>query len=154
MSNRKYHKTHPWLSFTVNLGSAPPSLWVTLGECQSKCEHLAGVPLRPDVAYKLHQMYLAKGVWGTTAIEGNTLSEAEVLKHVEGKLEVPPSKEYLKQEIDNVIQEVNRMLATVESRGVLPVSLERIKELNRAVLNGLSLEDGISPEKSGATRWG
>ncbi|MCX6622741.1 MAG: Fic family protein [Acidobacteria bacterium] len=64
-----------------------------LGECHSKCEHLAGVPLRPDIAEILHSVYLAKGAWGTTAIEGNTLTEAEVLRHVQGKgLDVPPEK--------------------------------------------------------------
>jgi len=106
-------------------------------------------------------MYLAKGIRGTTAIEGNTLSEAEVLKHVEGKLEVPPSKAYLKQEIDNILQEVNRMLATIDEvqrfvpqdhrlfprlpRPPLVLSVERIKEINRAVLSGLSLADDVVP---------
>jgi Fic family protein len=143
--HREYERTHPWLSFNVDLRNAPASFWVTLGECQSKCEHLAGVPLRPDIAKILHQMYLAKGVWGTTSIEGNTLSEAEVLKHVEGKLEVPPSKEYLKQEVDNVIQECNRMLATIARRDPLVLSLDRIKEINRAVLSGLTLADNVVP---------
>jgi hypothetical protein len=32
-----------------------------LGEASSKCEHIAGVPLQPDVARDLHQLYLAKG---------------------------------------------------------------------------------------------
>jgi Fic family protein len=116
-----------------------------LGECQSKCEHLAGVPLRPDVAQILHRVYLAKGIQGTTAIEGNTLSEADVLKHIEGKLEVPPSKEYLKQEIDNILLECNRMLGLVASGQPPTLSLKRIKEINKAVLKGLTLEEGVAP---------
>lgn len=108
--NLKYTKTHPWLTFQVDLQNAPPSFWLVLGECQSKCEHLANVPLRPDIATKLHEVYLAKGLWGTTSIEGNTLTEEEVLRHIQGRLELPPTKEYLKQEIDNILQECNKML--------------------------------------------
>jgi Fic family protein len=138
---REYEKTHRWLKFEVDFRSAPPSFWTTLGECQSKCEHIAGVPLRPDIAYILHSVYLAKGAWGTTAIEGNTLSEEEVLKHVQGKLDVPPSKEYLKQEVDNIVQESNRMLEAVIKAKPLVLSLDRIKKINKIVLNGLSLKD-------------
>jgi Fic family protein len=141
----EYLSTHPWLTFTVDFRGAPVSLWTALGECHSKCEHIAGVPLRPDVAEILHRVYLAKGIGGTTAIEGNTLTEAEVLKHVEGKLEVPPSKEYLKKEIDNILQEQNRMLERVANRKTLPVSVDRLTELNKIVLRGLTLEDRVEP---------
>ena len=141
-----YLSTHPWLTFSVNLGkNVPVSLWTMLGEAHSKCEHIAGVPLRPDVSQTLHAVYLAKGIGGTTAIEGNTLSEAEVLKHVQGKLEVPPSKEYLKQEIDNILREQNRMLDRVARGKPLPITVECLKELNRAVLSGLTLDDGVVP---------
>ncbi|MGC2210382.1 MAG: Fic family protein [Candidatus Korobacteraceae bacterium] len=140
-----YLHTHPWLTFTVDFRKAPPSFWAALGECKSKCEHLAGVPLRPDIARTLHSVYLAKGVWGTTAIEGNTLSEKEVLKHVQGKLEVAPSKEYLKQEIDNIIQEANGMLERVIDGEPLILSLERIKQINKTVLHELPLQPGVVP---------
>ena len=141
----EYSSTHPWLTFSVDFRHAPVSFWTTLGECYSKCEHIAGVPLRPDVAHILHSVYLAKGIGGTTAIEGNTLSEAEVLKHVEGKLEVPPSKEYLKQEIDNILQEQNRMLDRVARQKTLPVSVDRLNDLNKTVLRGLTLDEGVVP---------
>jgi Fic family protein len=118
-----------------------------LGECQSKCEHIAGVPLRPDVAQILHSVYLAKGAWGTTAIEGNTLSEEEVLKHLQGKLEVPPSKEYLKQEVDNILQESNRMLQQIYEGQTLPLTPARMKEINKIVLKELKLETGVIPGK-------
>lgn len=143
--NSEYLRTHPWLTFSVDFRSAPVALWTNLGECHSKCEHIAGVPLRPDVAQVLHSVYLAKGIGGTTAIEGNTLSEEEVLRHIEGKLEVPPSKEYLKREIDNILQEQNRMLDKVAHEKVLPITVGRLKELNKVVLRGLTLEAGVVP---------
>src|ERR1700676_5404488 len=132
-----YLSSHPWLTFSVDFTNAPASLWTALGECHSKCEHIAGVPLRPDIAETLHAVYLAKGVGGTTAIEGNTLSEAEVLKHVQGKLEVPPSKEYLKQEVDNILQEQNRMLERIVQPRPLTLSPSRIKDINKHVISKL-----------------
>lgn len=144
---KEYENSHPWLTFSLNLLQAPPIFWAILGECQSKCEHLAGVPLRPDVAQQMHAVYLAKGIWGTTAIEGNTLSEEEVRRHVQGKLELPPSKEYLKQEIDNILQACNQMADVIRAGGQLTITPERIIELNGMVLKDLELEQGVIPGK-------
>ncbi|MDA2914542.1 Fic family protein, partial [Acidobacteriia bacterium AH_259_A11_L15] len=80
--DRTYERTHPWLTFNANLTQAPPRLWIMLGECQSKCIGISRVPLRPATAWYLFQVYLAKGALATTAIEGNTLSEKEVLQHL------------------------------------------------------------------------
>jgi hypothetical protein len=52
---RTFERTHPWISFRIDLRKAAPSLWLLLGEAASKCEHIAGVPLRPSVAQSLHQ---------------------------------------------------------------------------------------------------
>ena len=83
---RTFERTHPWISFRCDLGRAGVDLWLSLGEAASKCEHISRVPLRPATAQALHRLYLAKGAAATTAIEGNTLSEEEVLKAVEGRL--------------------------------------------------------------------
>src|SRR6266436_58210 len=72
---RTFERTHSWISFRIDLRQARPQLWLLLGEAASKCEHIAGVPLRPATAQSLHQLYLAKGALATTAIEGNTLTE-------------------------------------------------------------------------------
>ncbi len=140
-----FQKTHPWLTFSVDLRRAPSSLWIMLGECQSKCEHIAGVPLRPDTAKKLHQLYLAKGVLATTAIEGNTLSEEEVLRHLQGTLKLPPSREYLAQEIDNIVSACNLMLEDITAGRAPTLSSGRVKELNRIALNKLKLDEGVVP---------
>ena len=68
---RQYEVTHPWITFSASrIPRAGARLWSLLGECQSKIDHIAGVPLRPDVAATLHRLYLAKGALATTAIEG------------------------------------------------------------------------------------
>ena len=100
---RTFQKTHPWINFRPDLRQADYTLWIQLGEAQAKCEQVAGVPLLPGVAENLHQVFLAKGALATTAIEGNTLTEEDALKLIKGELDLPPSKEYLGQEIQNII---------------------------------------------------
>lgn len=142
---RTYEKTHPWIKYEGDFKKASPKLWLMLGACQSKCEHIAKVPLRPDTAKKLYQVYLAKGALATTAIEGNTLSEKEVLDHLDGKLKLPPSREYLTREIDNIVKGCNGILSSIVEGKPPLISLDRICELNRTVLDGLSLEENVIP---------
>jgi len=142
---RQYEKTHPWLTFTLDTRSLDFSVWILLGEAQSKCEHIAGVPLRPNVAEELHRVYLAKGVLATTAIEGNTLTESEVLQHLAGKLKLPPSKDYLTQEIDNIIEACGLVADQIILRDEYEITLDKIKTYNKLVLKGLSLNEDVVP---------
>ena len=142
---RTYKKTHPWLKFEGNLHEASPKLWLMLGECQSKCEHIARVPMRPDTARELYKVYLAKGALATTAIEGNTLTEEEVRDHLDGRLKLPPSREYLGREIDNIVKGCHALFDSI-LRGDSPrIAKHGICELNRTVLDGLSLDEDVVP---------
>ncbi|MCD4699808.1 MAG: Fic family protein, partial [Phycisphaerae bacterium] len=87
--------SHPWVNFRVDLRSLGYLTWMALGECVSKCEHIANTPLCPATRDELHLIYLAKGVQATAAIEGNTLSQAEAMDRIRGGSSLPPSKEYL-----------------------------------------------------------
>jgi Fic family protein len=136
-----YQQTHPWISFEFDFTGADPRLWLLLGEAHSKCEHIAGTALRPDVAEELHRVYLAKGVLATTAIEGNTLSEEQVRALLEGKLKLPPSQAYLAQEVENIIKACNFL---GETRGAEKITPERIKLFNFMALKGLKLEEGVT----------
>ena len=140
-----YLKTHGWINFTIPTNKFPAKLWILLGECQSKCSHIAGTPLQPSVAQNLHLLYLAKGILATTAIEGNTLSEEEVLQHLHGDLKLPASRDYLKQEIDNILPECNRMTDVVNSGKTLSIDVATIKSINKAILKNLSLQEGVLP---------
>jgi len=142
---RTYEKTHSWLTFHIDLRLIEFATWISLGEAQAKCEHISGVPLRPAVAQQLHMVYLAKGVLATTAIEGNTLSEAEVIKHLEGKLRLPPSKEYLTKEIDNIIAACDEIATDIFIHDKAEISVDKIKKFNKLVLDGLSLSETIVP---------
>ena len=142
-SPRTYEQTHPWINFRLNLARVPYRFWMLLGEASSKCDMIAGVPLPPRTADSLHVLYLAKGALATTAIEGNTLSAEEVHKLVRGQLDLPPSKDYLAQEVDNVIDACNGILSDLK-RGTAPaLSPHRVKELNAQVLRGLEVSQEV-----------
>ena len=142
---KTYHRTHPWITFSFDPTSLTPQDWLLLGECRSKCDHVSGAPLPPATASKLAKIYLAKGVNSTTAIEGNTLLESQVLEHIEGKLILPRSQAYMQQEIENIrfiYNEIEEQVLTGQSM-ILDAGL--IKEMNRRILRGISLPERIVP---------
>jgi len=145
--DREYRRTHPWISFRHHLERADPLHWSLLGEAAARCDHVAQAVLPPSDARELHRLYLIKGAKATTAIEGNTLSEEQIAALLEGQLELPPSREYLKQEVDNVLKAVNDIFADI-MRGEPPVlTADWLAGANRRLLAGLEehLEDGVFP---------
>lgn len=140
----EYERTHPWISFQMDLRAFPYDLWLLLGEVRSKIEHLAGVPLRPQTAREMHLVYLAKGIQGTTAIEGNTLTEGQVKDILQGQLKLPPSKEYLQREVSNIQAALSLVWDKIEA-GEASVAVDGVKHFNELVLDSLSLADGIVP---------
>ncbi|MBU1699667.1 MAG: Fic family protein [Candidatus Eisenbacteria bacterium] len=144
-TNRTYERTHPWITFGLDLGKFSYRSWLLLGEVQSKANHVAGLPLLPKVRDELHQLFLAKGIHATTAIEGNTLTEEDVLRQLKGELQVPPSKEYLKQEIENVLEACNSIPGRLRP-GVDPrIEVDDLCHWNSLILKGLSFADGVVP---------
>lgn len=148
--SREYERTHPWMSFDLrHVNRFSPQLWLMLGEARSKCQNLAGVPLKPAVAEQLEWVTLIKGAHATTAIEGNTLSEEQVAGIATGTFKAPPSREYQEQEVRNVIGALNHIDDMIRD-GVYPkLTVEMVCGFNRRVLDGLEeeLEAGTIPGK-------
>jgi len=143
---REFERTHPWLSFDVDLEEASYRLWLLLGEATSKSDHVRRALLRPEVAEELQEIFLVKGALATTAIEGNTLSEEEARQVFENKLRLSPSKEYLGQEIRNVRDAFDHIRDEIlPDASTADLSVEKIKLYNRFVLEGLAVEDGVVP---------
>ena len=142
---RTFQRTHPWLRFQVDLREASPRVWMLLGEAQSKAEHIAGVPLLPSVQEHLSQLFLAKGVRATTAIEGNTLSEQQVVQRIQGQLELPLSQEYLGREIDNVVEACNQIGNRVLDGSTGALTAAELLHYNALILKDLPVEKEVQP---------
>lgn len=119
--------------------------WVLLGEAKSKSQHVGRALLSPQAASELLQVYLVKGMLATTAIEGNTLSEEEVRQIIDRTLDLPPSREYLEREIENVLAAYNAARKELLEDPDLPFSVARLCGYNRLILDGLELEEGVEP---------
>ena len=143
---RTYQETHPWITFALDLQRASYRLWLLLGETQARCASLRGVPLLPEVAKRLQRLYLARGARATTAIEGNTLSEEQVLLRLDRSLDLPPSRSYLGQEIDNIVAAFAE-IGLREAAGELgPLTVAEMQSYNRLVLRGLPLDGAVAGE--------
>lgn len=140
---RPYERTHPWITFELGgLAHLDQKTWMLFGEARSKCEHLAGTPLKPAVADELFTVALVKGVRATTAIEGNTLTEDQVRGIYEGTFSAPPSREYQEHEVRNVLDGLEQLHVQVASGKAPALSRELICEMNSQLLEGIDLEEG------------
>lgn len=143
---REYEKTHPWISFkATDVNDVGPREWMILGEARSKCEHLAGTPLRPDVARLLYEVTLIKGALATTAIEGNTLTEDQVAGILRGTFKAPPSRAYQEREVQNVIDALTAIAQQVREGSCPKISRALLEEYNRQLLEGTEYESYVIP---------
>lgn len=121
-------------------------MWLALGEAMSKCLHLAGVPLKPARAEEMSAVYLARGVQATTAIEGNTLTEAEVQQIVaKGSAHVGKSREYQEREVQNVLAAIREIDYALRAGAMLPITRERLEKLNFQILDGIPDKPEVIP---------
>lgn len=141
----KYEETHPWIQFPSRLPihSRYSPVWYLMGEVCSKIRHLADSAVSPEVHNELNRFYLIRGVQGSTAIEGNTLTEKEVGQILDNLEPLPLSKRYQEQEIRNVLAASSQIVRDVCEEKPYPLSPEYICGLNKLVLNKLELKDDI-----------
>jgi Fic family protein len=149
---REYERTHPWIDFrATDVNDVQPRHWMLVGEARSKCEHLAGAPLKPDVAQQLYQVTLVKGALATTAIEGNTLTEDQARGILDGSYKAPPSRQYQEQEVRNLLDALQGLQDQIVSGKSLDLTSALICEFNRQILQGTELRPDVVP---GVTRPG
>jgi len=83
-----------------------------LGQCEAYIEAIKNTPILPHHYKALMNVALLKGAQATTAIEGNTLTEEEIQKIMDGQ-KLPPSKEYQQIEIKNILAALNGLLSEI-----------------------------------------
>jgi cell filamentation protein, protein adenylyltransferase len=145
---REYERTHPWIDFrATDVNGIKPRHWMLVGEARSKCEHLAGAPLKPDVAKQLYQVTLVKGALATTAIEGNTLTEDQARGILDGTYKAPPSRQYQEQEVRNLLDALSGLHNRIVSGENIELTSDSISDFNLQILKGTQLRSGVVPGK-------
>ena len=143
---RAYETSHAWISFkATDINDLDPKLWMLLGEARSKCEHLAGAPLSPDVAKRMYDVTLVKGALATAAIEGNTLTQDQAEGILRGTYTAPPSRSYQEREVKNVLDSLTAIDRQVMSGQVPAINVELICDYNRQILEGTKFEPHVVP---------
>lgn len=143
---RSYRESHPWITFeATDFNKLDPRTWMLLGEARSKCDHLAGAPLPPDVAEDFYRVALVKGAQATTAIEGNTLTEEQVAGILDDTFKVPESRAYQEREVRNVLDALQEIADQVMQGRSPMITRDLICEFNRRLLDGTEHESDAVP---------
>ncbi len=143
---RRYLESHPWITFkATDFNDLGPKTWMLLGEARSKCDHLAGAPLPPDVAEDFYRVALIKGAQATTAIEGNTLTEEQVAGILDDTFKAPESRAYQEREVRNVLDALQEIADQVMQSASPTITKHLICEFNRRLLDGTEHERDAVP---------
>ena len=144
---RTYEKTHPWITFQIDWSQATSLFWYLLGQAVAKILQIDATILPPAIAADLRRVSLVKGAAATTAIEGNTLTLEDVRKLLEseGKFQKQPSKHYLEQEVQNVLELYNEILKSILQGDSSHLSVKTILFYNDRLLNKLPRKDTSPP---------
>src|SRR5438093_1804400 len=123
---------YPHMFFKRHWQLGPETVYL-LGKCDSIVQAISMMPLQPADHERLLRVSLVKGARATTAIEGNSLTEAEVQQVAEGG-SLPPSKHYQQREVQNILEAMNQLLQSVAMQGEVPlITPELIKQFHAAV---------------------
>lgn len=134
---------YPWLAFDERHHFPQLSETIThlAGRCEALLEELVELPIKPARAQHLQQVYLSKGLHGTTAIEGNTLTEEEVQAILQSKSAQPKSRQYLVQEVLNLVEAYRQVERAAQTSHPLVLRLETIKAVHHTICHGLEHVD-------------
>jgi len=104
-----------------------------LGQCYAYINSILNTPIRPDYYRNLLLVSLQKGALATTAIEGNTLTEADLAQIQSGK-DLEPSKRYQQKEVNNILAAFNTILEElVRKKNPEIISPGLIRRFNKMV---------------------
>ena len=95
--------THDIIQFPPPPMKMLPRTWLLLGQIQAMITALDRLPLLPEDAYQNNLLYLAKGIHGTTAIEGNQLPEDEVYALLHSESPPAAGDDFQRQQIQNML---------------------------------------------------
>ena len=131
-----YEQSHPWISFHWEAKSLPRAAWLLLGEAATLCTRLNEAALSAKEAELINYISLLHGTVASASMDGNTLTEDQLDRLLEGSLTLPPSQEFLGRELLNLVKAVRWTEARAQaSAGDL--GAWALQVMNAHVLSGL-----------------
>ncbi len=133
-ATRTYMGSHEFIRFPPYELIPTASVVALLGEIHGKIECIQQMPISPTERERLRSLYLARAIHGTTAIEGNTLSEAEVLQLLTDPKEFSQPGDYNEQEVRNIIVAINEVIQELSSGDDTRFSVEKLNRYHSIVM--------------------
>jgi Fic family protein len=133
---------HISFKFNRDLGEKTANL---LGQCYAYINSMINTPIRPEHHRQLLMLSLNKGALASTAIEGNTLTEEELVQIQNGK-DVAPSRKYMQQEVENILNAFNAILnELVREKSPAIITPELIRRFHKMVGENIGDTFGGNP---------
>ena len=130
MSN--LHREYPHLLFKKHWDLSTNAL-IHLGQCEAYVRAINNTTILPHHYNHLMNVALLKAAQATTAIEGNTLSDDEIKKIMEGQ-KLPPSKAYQETEVRNILDAFNILLQEIiEHKIEHLITIDLLKRFHKMV---------------------
>lgn len=133
--------SHDFIRFPPVLDGLSPATWMLLGRVESIVNSTRGAPLLPFDSADLQRMYLAKGIHGTTAIEGNKLTESEVDRFIRGDESVGSKDPDQLRQLISALSAYSAATLDVATATRPKFSIDLLHKYHALLLDGLAHED-------------
>ncbi len=135
--------------FNVTVRTAEPSLIRAMERSRALAETLRGIPVSTGVRERLYALNVARAVYGTTALEGTRISEAEALEVLHAAPDrrvLPPDRAHDEREARNAQAALQFVQRTARSDPGRPLDEMLIREIHRLTTDGLAYARNVPGE--------
>ncbi len=150
---RTYEQSHPWISFQWEPRNLPRAVWLLLGEAATLCLRLCRAPLPAKEAELMAYISLLQGVVASAAMDGNTITEDQLDRLLEGSLQLPPSQVFMGQDLMNLVKAVRWTEARAKALDA-DLGAWALQVMNAQLLQGLPNGTGTAPGEYRSVRLG
>ncbi|MCY4072842.1 MAG: Fic family protein [Chloroflexi bacterium] len=126
--------SHEFIRFPPYEVKLTVSLVMLLAEIQSQIRQIGQIPILPSVRDELRTVYLARAAYGTTSIEGNTMTEDAVLSMARKSIEEVLPADYEEQEVVNVLAALNSIAKATFEGNTEPFSSELLNQYHKSLV--------------------
>jgi len=141
----EYEKSHPWLTFSVNLSRTPPKVWTLLGECSALCRTLASLPLPEEDRKQLQRDYTIRWIRSSFSTGMQTMSNDDLQAVINKENNLKPSSQYLAHEAGNLLRGIEKIRAGARASIRNRPYPQLILDYNEMALDRLVLPEHMKP---------
>lgn len=126
--------------FDLNVELTTPATVALLARVESLARDIRALPVPPEARARLDRLNVVRAVWGTTGIEGSTLSQAQVEEAIEATAEPTHPRGRMRQEARNAAAAMDYVRSAVTADAHVAVTQDLIASLHRIVTSGIPYE--------------